>query len=219
MSNSTQLLITEIYSSIQGESLYTGHPCAFIRLSGCPLNCKWCDTVYSFKDGNPYTIEEIINEVAKYKLDIVEVTGGEPLANPNSIHLMQSLIDEGYQVLLETSGHLPIKNVPEEVHVIMDIKCPASGMASKNYWENIKKLKPSDEVKFVVASKQDFNWAKQIIDDHSLQSKAQLCFSPAWGHVDPKDLVGWLLDEQPNLKARLNLQIHKYIWSPKAKGV
>ncbi len=211
------LKITEIYSSVQGESSYTGLPCVFVRLSGCPLRCRWCDTVYSFKDGDAQSIEEIINKIDSFKIGLVELTGGEPLAQEGSFGLIDRLISRGFKVLIETGGSEPIERVNPAAHVIMDIKCPASGMSDKNLWSNIDVLKPSDEIKFVVADRQDFDWAIQICRENRLEDKCNLLFSPAWGHCKPDELVRWLLDD--GIKARLNLQIHKYIWGPRAKGV
>jgi len=217
--NKDTLQITEIYASIQGESLYSGHPCTFIRTTGCPLRCRWCDTTYSFKDGQSMTIDQIVEEVAKHNIDIVELTGGEPLAEKNTLPLMNRLLEKGYHVLIETSGHLPIKEIDKRVHIIMDVKCPGSNMVHKNALDNLNHLKPSDEVKFVLSSKDDFEWARNFIESNNLTRKAQLSLSPAWGLVKPHKLVEWMLDSQPEMKVRLNLQIHKYIWSPKLKGV
>ncbi len=211
------LKITEIYSSVQGESSYAGLPCVFVRLSGCPLRCRWCDTVYSFKDGEAQGVDDVIGKVASFGIGLVELTGGEPLAQETSFALIDALVDRGFKVLIETGGSEPISRVHPSAHVIMDIKCPASGMSDKNLWNNIDALKLSDEVKFVVADRSDFDWAVQVAREFRLEEKCNLLFSPAWGHCKPDELVRWLLDEK--LKARLNLQIHKYIWGPRAKGV
>lgn len=211
------LTITEIYKSIQGESSYTGWPCVFIRLSGCPLRCRWCDTVYSFKEGPSLTIPEIIAQVDKMGVPLVELTGGEPLAQPAAIALMSQLLNKGYKVLLETGGSEPIEQVPQNVHIIMDIKCPGSGMVERNRWENLDYLKPTDELKFVIADEADFRWAANLLREQRLDERFNCLFSAAFGLVTPKQLVEWILAE--NLSVRLNLQIHKYIWSPRAKGV
>lgn len=211
------LQVVEIYKSVQGESSFAGLPCTFIRLSGCPLRCRWCDTVYGFKPGRDWTLEKILQEVRQLNVPLVELTGGEPLAQRQAIELLQSLVDEGFQVLIETSGALSIAEVPKGVTVVMDLKCPGSEMSDRNLWSNLKYLKPSDEIKFVVANRSDFDWAADIIRERNLSNLCQVLISPAWGLVKPADLVGWILESQ--VKARLNLQLHKYIWSPRKKGV
>ena len=215
-SKSAKLTITEIYASIQGESSYAGYPCAFIRLTGCPLRCKWCDTAYGFEGGEDLEMGEILAKVRALNVNLVELTGGEPLAQPGCTNLMNLLVDEGYKVLIETGGSEPIDEVSEKAHIIMDVKCPDSKMSDRNRLDNLSKLKPTDELKFVIASKNDFIWARDFIKTHDLNEKNTL-FSPAFGLVDPKDLCDWIMKE--NLEVRLNLQLHKYIWSPRAKGV
>ena len=211
------LIITEIYSSVQGESTFTGIPCAFIRLTGCPLRCKWCDTVYGFHGGASQTIEEILNKVKELDISLVELTGGEPLAQANAIPLMDELIAAGYQVLIETGGSEPIEQINPKVHIIMDIKCPGSGMVDRNRYENLQFLSMKDEIKFVIADRKDFEWARDFIQQHQLVGKAKLLFSPAWGLCKPDELVAWILADK--VPVRLNLQTHKYIWNPKKKGV
>ena len=211
------LFITEIYKSVQGESSYAGLPCTFIRLSGCPLRCKWCDTVYSFKKGVEKSLSIILDEVKKKNCNLVELTGGEPLAQKQSLDLMDQLIKNNYKVLLETSGSISLKEVPEKVHIIMDLKCPDSRMDQHNNWNNLKFLKPSDEIKFVIASRSDFEWALTKIKEFQLTRNFQILFSPAWGLLKPDLLVEWILDCE--VQARLNLQQHKYIWNPRKKGV
>lgn len=212
-----RLTITEIYPSIQGESSFAGLPCTFIRLTGCPLRCNWCDTVYGFAGGKQYLIEEILAEVRKCGLPLVELTGGEPLAQTAVFELMNQLLAEGYRLLIETSGSESIKPIPEGVHVIMDIKCPGSGMDEKNLWENIAWLKPTDEVKFVLRHRQDYEWASGVIDQYQLTKRCQVLLSCAFGLLEPKILAEWMVNDKIN--ARLNLQQHKYIWSPRARGV
>ena len=212
-----KLLVSEIYKSIQGESVWNGWPCVFIRMSGCPLRCNWCDTPYSFQGGQNLSLDEILKQVKALDVPMVELTGGEPLAQSNSPLLLEKLIQNNYKTLIETGGSISIKGLPKETHIIMDLKCPDSKMSHHNYMENIKFLKPSDEIKFVIASRNDFLWAQDIIKEFHLEQKAQLSLSPAWGLVKPKDLCSWLLDS--SLHCRLNLQIHKYIWHPRAKGV
>lgn len=211
------LIVTEIYKSIQGESSWAGIPCTFIRLTGCPLRCRWCDTVYSFKGGRVATIEQILAEVEQLQVNLVELTGGEPLAQKGAIGLMEKLLQHGYQVLLETSGAFSLAAVPKAVHVIMDLKCPDSRMDKHNDWGNLAYLKSLDEIKFVVASKEDFDWACAQVREHQLDKICRLLFSPAWGLVPPKDLVSWLLAS--GIEGRINLQLHKYIWGPRVKGV
>lgn len=211
------MFVTEIFTSVQGESSWAGKPCTFIRLSGCPLRCRWCDTAYSFKQGQEYSIDALITEVGKSHVKLVEITGGEPLAQADTPILIARLIDAGYEVLLETSGSEPIENVPSKTNIIMDLKCPGSKMSERNRYENIAFLKPTDEVKFVVASKGDFTWALEKINEFDLKNRCALLISPAWGLVKPDELVEWILESK--VDCRLNLQIHKYIWSPRRRGV
>jgi 7-carboxy-7-deazaguanine synthase len=209
--------VKEIYLSVQGESQYAGLPCVFVRTSGCPLRCKWCDTAYSFAGGDDMSITEIIKQVKSHEVELVELTGGEPLAQESSFPLLKAMCEQGLSVLLETSGSESVQRVPQEVHIIMDIKCPDSKMSDRNFYENFEFLKPTDEIKFVVASREDFDWAVELSAKHHLESRFSLLFSPAWGLVKPDQLVEWLLESKCH--ARLNLQQHKYIWSPRAKGV
>jgi len=211
------LRITEIYESIQGESIYAGWPCVFIRLTGCPLRCRWCDTVYSFEGGEEVNLGEVSERVQSFAANLVELTGGEPLAQPECVPLMHELVKAGKKVLIETGGSEAIENVPEQVHIIMDIKCPDSQMSDRNRYENIDLLKRSDEVKFVVASRNDFDWAVKTVRDYDLIDKCQVAFSPAFGLLKEEQLVNWILEIGLNI--RLNMQIHKYIWSPRTKGV
>lgn len=211
------LRITEIYKSIQGESRYAGYPCTFIRLTGCPLRCKWCDTVYGFNGGSEMSLADILQRVQELGCNLVEITGGEPLAQKNVLEFMRTLISEGYRVLLETSGSEDISDVPSEVHIIMDLKPPGSGMVEKNRWENLEFLKPSDEIKFVCADRNDFDWALKVIEEK--KPRAGVLFSPAFGLLKPQDLAEWVVQTKGALHARMQLQLHKYIWSPKAKGV
>lgn len=211
------LTITEIYASLQGESSYAGLPCTFVRLTGCPLRCRWCDTAYAFKGGRSMNIGEIMAEVERIGVPLVELTGGEPLAQEAAPQLAKALVDKGYKVLIETSGAEPIAPLHPAVHVIMDLKCPDSGMSDRNLWANLEHLKPTDEIKFVVASRTDFDWALEVIARERLDKRCQLLFSCAWGHVQPKDLAAWMLESR--VQARMQLQAHKYIWGPRAKGV
>lgn len=210
------LYLTETYTSIQGESRFAGLPCTFIRLSGCSLRCRWCDTVYSYQKGRQSSISEVIAELPAYP-KLVEITGGEPLEQPAAIPLMRALIAAGYEVLLETSGAEPIAQVPEDVTIICDFKCPGSGMAERNLWANVAHLKPQDEVKFVIADRTDFEYAKAVMAEHRLTERCFVLMSVAFGQLKEAELVEWVLADKLNV--RFNLQQHKYIWSPRKKGV
>lgn len=214
---SEAIRITEIYKSIQGESLYAGFPCVFIRVSGCPLRCRWCDTVYSFKEGDGMSLGEIVEKTCSYETDMVELTGGEPLAQKETIQLAKLLVEKGKKLLIETGGSESISDLPPETHVILDLKPPGSGMTDRMKWENIKLLKSSDEIKFVVANREDFEWSIEIVKKYDLENICTLNLSPAFGLVKPEDLVNWQLESGINF--RLNMQLHKYIWHPRKKGV
>jgi len=212
------LTVFEIYASIQGESTHTGLPCVFVRLAACDLRCAWCDTPYAFTGGRKMSIEEVIAAVDALKIKLVELTGGEPLLQAEAPALMERLIERGYTVLLETGGHIPIDAVPDEVVTIMDVKCPGSGEASKNCWPNIDQLSQRDEVKFVIADRADFDFACGIVSKYHLSDRvAAVLFSPVHGVLPPADLAKWMLET--GVPARLQLQSHKYIWSPEARGV
>lgn len=211
------VIITEIYASIQGESSYAGIPCTFVRLTGCPLRCRWCDTAYGFTGGQEMTLSEILGKVKDLGIPLVELTGGEPLAQKNCAPLAKMLADNGHKVLIETGGSEDISPLDPRVHIIMDIKCPGSQMHEKNHWENLKHLKPTDEIKMVLADRADFEWALAKIKEHDLTSRFKVLLSVAFGLLKPKDLAEWIVAEK--LDVRLNLQQHKYIWHPTAKGV
>ncbi|HEX9655489.1 MAG TPA: 7-carboxy-7-deazaguanine synthase QueE [Bacteroidota bacterium] len=211
------LVINEIFHSIQGESSYMGLPCVFVRLTYCNLRCSYCDTEYAFHEGTSMSIESIIEKVKEYKCRLVEITGGEPLAQDNVHDLMSRLCDLDFEVLLETGGSLDISRVDGRVERIMDIKTPSSGMEKKNLWENILHLKVTDEIKFVVGDRNDFEWAVQTIRQHQLEDRCPVLFSPVFGELSPRELSGWILEE--GLNARFQLQMHKYIWEPEARGV
>ncbi len=218
-----RLKISEIFYSVQGEAFYSGYPCIFIRTSGCNLKCSWCDTPYA-TEGTFLTIEEILNKVKAFNnCKLVELTGGEPLRQPVSIELMHQLISFGYKVLLETNGSCDISRVPKDVHIIMDIKCPSSGMSEYNLLSNLDYLKPTDEIKFVVKDRSDFDWAKSFILNHSLNKnqtsdKSNLLVSAIFGKLKLEDLVQWI-KETPDIHFKLNTQIHKFIWDPSRRGV
>jgi len=211
------LKVNEIYYSIQGESTKAGLPCVFIRLTYCNLRCSYCDTEYAFYEGKNLSLEEILTEVKKYRCNLVEVTGGEPLVQSESLELMKLLCDNNYEVLLETGGSLPIEKIDHRVKIIMDLKCPSSNMEKKNLYENIQFLKKSDEVKFVLGSREDYEWTKANILQYDLQNKCDVLFSVAFGKLQPVTVVEWILED--NLQIRFQLQMHKFIWHPEQKGV
>lgn len=203
--------ICEIFSSIQGESSYAGLPCIFVRLSGCNLRCSYCDTTYAYEDGFEMTQEEVMEEVRKSGLDLVEITGGEPLIQDEVFPLIDRLINDGYRVLIETNGSIDIGKVNKEAIIIMDVKTPGSGMATGTMLSNLTLLKKQDEVKFVLCDREDYEWAKEFIKSHSLTEKCNVLFSPAFEMIDPERLSRWIVGDRLNV--RLNIQIHKYIYS------
>ncbi len=211
------LKVNEIYYSIQGESTFAGKPCVFIRLTYCNLRCSYCDTEYAFYEGEDKSIEEVVDEVKKYNCKLVEVTGGEPLVQKESIHLMRKLCDDGYEVLLETGGSLPIDSVDRRVRVILDLKCPSSNMKGKNLYENLDHLKPIDEVKFVIGAREDYEWAKEIINKYKINEKCEILFSVVFDNLEPLTLTNWILEDKLNV--RFQLQMHKFIWKPEERGV
>ena len=217
------LRITEIFHSVQGESTWAGLPCTFIRITGCPLRCEWCDTAYAFHGGERRTFDEILEEVARYPTELVEITGGEPLAHPGSIRLADLLLDRGYTVLVETSGAFDVSGLDPRVHKIMDLKCPGSGESHRNLWANLDHLTQRDEVKFVVADRADYEWMRDTIAERRLDERVRegslraLLVSPVWGRVDLEALAGWILED--GLPVRFQVQLHKLIWGPDRVGV
>lgn len=212
------LFLTEIFRSVQGESSLAGLPTTFIRTARCNLRCHWCDTTYSFGRGTPWSLESIVAKTQEFGCKAVCVTGGEPLLQQEVLPLMTKLCDQGHVVSLETGGSLPIQNVDPRVRTILDIKCPGSGMADKNHWENLKHLRPHDEVKFVIVNRSDYDYAKDVCEKNNLWTReTPLLFSPAFNDLEAKQLVGWMLEDK--IWARLNLQLHKFVWSPETKGV
>jgi 7-carboxy-7-deazaguanine synthase len=209
--------VNEIYYSIQGESSKAGIPCVFVRLTWCNLRCVYCDTEYAFFEGKDMSISQIIEKISKYECNLVEITGGEPLVQQESLELMKELCNKGYEVMLETGGSLPIKDIDSRVIIIMDLKCPSSGMAHKNMLDNISFLKPTDEVKFVIGTEEDYNWSKNIIEKYRLTEKCNILFSIVFGKMEPLTLVNWILRDK--LKVRFQLQMHKIIWTPETKSV
>jgi len=209
-SNVSQLRITEIFFSLQGETRHIGLPTVFIRLTGCPLRCAYCDTTYAFTGGQNMSMAEILKQVAEYAPRYVTVTGGEPLAQKNCLALLVALCDAGYEVSLETGGALDISQVDARVMRVLDIKTPASGEAEKNRWENLPLLTMHDEIKFVLCDENDYQWARQILQQHHLAEKCPVLFSPAHGTLNATQLAGWILRDR--LPVRMQLQLHKLLW-------
>lgn len=213
------LRVTEIFHSIQGESTHAGRPCTFVRLTGCPMRCTWCDSEYTFTGGDHFTVEAILEKVREFGCPLVEVTGGEPLAQREAFDLIKRLCDEGYEVLIETGGYVSTAAVDSRARIILDVKCPASGEAARNHWENLDRLRAqADEVKFVIADRADWEFATEIIAKYQLEKRAKaILISPAWGQIDLQELADWIV--QSRLKVRMQLQLHKYIWGPDVHGV
>ena len=211
------LVVNEIFHSIQGESSSMGRPCVFVRLTYCNLRCTWCDTAYAFEEGTPMEMEDILRDVDRHGCKLVEVTGGEPLMQEGVHELMTSLADRGYEVLLETGGSLDISKVDARVRRIVDFKCPSSGMLKKNLWTNVGHLRSTDEVKFVIGDRGDFDWSVRAIDEQELLRRCPVLMSPVFGVLEPVTLAGWILESR--LPVRFQLQMHKVIWDPAMRGV
>lgn len=213
------LRVTEIFHSIQGESTHAGRPCTFVRLTGCPMRCVWCDSEYTFTGGDHVPIDTIIEQVRSFGGKLVEVTGGEPLAQKEAFTLIERLCDRGYEVLVETGGYVSTEAVDQRANLILDVKCPASGEEERNHWPNLERLRADkDEVKFVVANKADWEYAREVIDRLELEKRAKaILISPAWGELNLKELADWIASS--GLDVRMQLQLHKYIWGPEARGV
>jgi 7-carboxy-7-deazaguanine synthase len=211
------LLINEIFYSIQGESRFAGSPCVFVRLTGCHLRCRWCDTEYAFHEGRRMEPSEILDRIDQYSCGLVEITGGEPLLQPPVHGLMTQACDRGKTVLLETSGACSIRDVDPRVIRIMDVKCPDSGEMDRNLWENLDHLTSRDEVKFVVAGRNDYDWARETIDRHALSERCPISLSPVFGELELQPLAEWVLSD--GLPVRVQPQVHKFIWDPQARGV
>jgi 7-carboxy-7-deazaguanine synthase len=212
------LTINEIFYSIQGESTYAGRPCVFVRLTACDLRCSWCDTPYAFHEGRKQTLDQVMESVRQFDCPLVEVTGGEPLLQEGVYPLMDALLERGHTVMLETGGHRSTERVPGPVVTILDIKCPGSGEAHRNDWDNLARLRPHDEVKFVVKDRADYEYARGVIAQHGLAARAAaIHLSPVHGVLDARTLSEWVLADR--LPARVQLQIHKFIWDPGTRGV
>ena len=210
--------INEIFYSVQGESTYAGRPCVFVRLTACDLRCSWCDTPYAFHEGRKRAIADVVAEVERYDCSLVEVTGGEPLLQEDVYPLMDELVARGKTVLLETGGHRSTARVPDPVVTILDIKCPASGESERMDWENLNRLRPRDEVKFVINDRADYEYARDAIARHDLAERAAaIHMSPVHGVLNPKTLSEWVLAD--SLPVRVQLQLHKYIWPADMRGV
>jgi 7-carboxy-7-deazaguanine synthase len=218
LSREPLLTINEIYSSVQGESTWAGLPCVFVRLTFCNLRCTYCDTAYAFYEGEKKTLSEIVSDVLQYNCSLVEITGGEPLLQKNVLPLMTALVDAGKTVLLETSGAHDISRVDPRVHRIMDLKTPGSGECDRNLWSNIPHLTHRDEVKFVIGSREDYEWSRGKLREHDLPARCRaVLFSPIFGRIEPRKIVDWILAD--NLEVRFQLQLHKFIWPPETRGV
>jgi 7-carboxy-7-deazaguanine synthase len=212
------LTVNEIFYSIQGESTHAGRPCVFVRLTACDLRCAWCDTPYAFYEGQKRSVADVIDAVERYACPLVEVTGGEPLLQEDVYALMEGLLARGRTVMLETGGHRPIDRVPAAVIKIVDVKCPGSGEAGENHWDNLTRLAPHDEVKFVIKDRADYEFARDVVTRYALDGKvAAVLFSPVHGVLEPRTLSEWMLED--HLPARLQLQLHKLVWSPDTRGV
>ena len=212
------LRVNEIFHSVQGESTHAGLPCVFVRLTGCNLRCGWCDTAYAFHEGDALSVDQTLARIEGYGCSLVEVTGGEPLLQPDVFPLMDALLRKGYSVLLETGGSLPIETVPRGVKRIVDIKCPGSGESDRNRWENLEHLREGDELKFVLADRQDYVWAVEQIRSRGLTgSGCPLLFSPVHDQLDPGQLAGWVMEDR--LPVRVQIQLHKVLWPGVLRGV
>ena len=209
--------VSELFYSIQGETSYAGRPCAFVRLAGCNLDCVYCDTRSAREGGTTMTVDEMVRETTKQQVRLVMVTGGEPLVQNETPELVQRFVAMGHTVLVETNGSLDIDLLPDKAVRIVDMKCPDSGMSDRMLFSNLDRLRDTDEVKFVISSRQDYLWAKQMATTYSLAGRVTVLFSPAYGILKPRDLAGWILDD--HLECILQLQLHKIIWSEKQRGV
>jgi len=217
------LAVTEIFHSIQGESTWAGAPCTFVRLTGCPLRCVWCDTAYAFHGGERMSLDSIVAEVQARSSQLVEITGGEPLAQPATGELAEKLLDAGYTVLVETSGAIDVSTLDARVHKIMDLKCPGSGESDRNLWGNLQHLTERDEIKFVVNDRADYEWARATIRERGLDRRVEdgsvraLLMSPVWGALDLEAFAGWILEDA--LPVRFQVQLHKLVWGHERQGV
>ena len=222
LSSSERLRINEIFYSIQGESSHAGRPCVLVRLTGCQMRCVWCDSEHSFYEGSWMSLEEVVAEIERHGCPLVEITGGEPLLQPGALPLMRDLCERGYEVLLETGGGRDLASVDSRVRRILDIKCPGSGEAANNRWANLELLTPRDEIKFVLADRADYEWARATLESRRLTDLCPVGFAPVSGlsldeSLDAATLAAWILEDR--LAVRLNLQVHKLLWGSEARGV
>jgi 7-carboxy-7-deazaguanine synthase len=211
------LRVKEIFRSVQGESTWAGWPCTFVRTVGCELRCVYCDEPHAFSGGESLEIDEVIERVSALGVPLVELTGGEPLQQRALPELVRRLCDAGFTVLIETGGHRDVSALDPRAHLILDVKTPGSGMAERNDWENLARLRPGDEIKLVLCDRADYEWARALLRERRLPERNAVHFSPVHGQLDPQDLVAWVLED--GLRVRVNLQLHKYIWGADARGV
>ncbi len=211
------LQVTEIFASIQGETSYVGLPFAFVRLTGCNLRCRYCDTTYAYEGGEEFSLKEVVSRVELFGIPRVTVTGGEPLLQPDAFRLVEAFLDRGFTVLVETNGTVPLASLDPRAVKVMDVKCPGSGEDRKTLWENFSALTPIDEVKFVIASEEDYRYAKEIIGRYCAKASFSVLLSPAFGFLAPEKLAGWMVGD--GLSARFQLQLHKLVWGPGVRGV
>ena len=209
--------VTEIFHSIQGESTYAGLPCTFVRLTGCPLRCTWCDSEYTFYGGIEMSLDDVMERVRAYACRLVEVTGGEPLHQPEAFPLIRTLCEDGRTVLVETSGAIDVSPVDPRAHIILDVKCPGSGMMDRMDWKNLDRLTGKDEAKFVINDRADYEWSRSILTQYDLTRRCAVLFSPVFGELDLRQLAEWILADK--LSVRFQMQLHKYIWDPSMRGV
>ncbi|MXY23129.1 MAG: radical SAM protein [Acidobacteria bacterium] len=212
------LTVNEIFYSIQGESSFSGRPCVFVRLTACDLRCRWCDTAYAFAEGEPASVDDVLERIGAYDCPLVEITGGEPLLQSEVYPLMRRLLDRGKTVLLETGGHIDISAVPREVVKVVDVKCPGSGESERNDWGNLERLATHDEVKFVIADRADYEFARDVVREHGLDRRCRaVLLSPVHGELDPSVLSAWVLEDR--VPGRVQVQLHKYLWGAETRGV
>jgi 7-carboxy-7-deazaguanine synthase len=217
VSAAATLTVNETFFSIQGEGTRAGQPCVFVRLTGCPLRCAWCDTAYAFQEGARRSLDDVVEEIARHPCRRVLVTGGEPLAQPAAFALVTRLLDDGWEVLVETSGHISIESLDRRAVTILDVKAPGSGETHRMEWRNLDLLAGGDEVKFVLADRADYEWSRALVREKALPSRCVVLFSPVHGVLDPGDLGRWILDD--GLEVRLQVQLHKYLWPGVERGV
>jgi 7-carboxy-7-deazaguanine synthase len=211
------LTVNEVFFSIQGEGTRAGLPCVFLRLTGCPLRCVWCDTAYAFHEGRRREEDELLAELAAFPARLLQLTGGEPLSQPAALPFVTALLDRGWSVLVETSGHVPLDGLDPRAVVVMDVKAPGSGESHRMHWPNLERLRPSDEVKLVLLDRGDYEWARALVRERRLDERCTVLFSPVHGRLEPGQLARWVLDD--GLPVRLQVQLHKVLWPDVERGV